>query len=402
MSTEGRSKEINLLVIAPHFKYFIEDQVIATNPFLKSTTVVIPLNRFSPLVTHLPYLRDRFYRVRNAVESVQNRFKYKDVEIVPSYISALPTSKFRKRSHILAARNIAKQFRKGYGFSIIHAQFMDTPGYIGALLKKEFGTPLVVTGHGWDVYDLPFRDEWHNDLAKQVLNEADQIITVSKSNANKLREIGAPPQKLNVIPNCYNDNLFKPLSQEEARKSLNLPLDKKLLLSVGSLVEVKGHTYLIDSMQTILKSRKDLILIIVGSGPLEADLRKKVKKLGLNKNILFTGERKHEEIPVWMNACDLFVLPSLNESFGVVLIEAMACGKPVIGTQVGGVPEIITTDEVGRLIRPKDSEVLAMAVLEALDKEWSTEKILEQTQRYSWNKIAKRILSVYQKVLRSS
>ena len=399
MSTEGISKDIDLLVIAPHFKYFIEDQIIAMTPFLRTTTVVIPLNRFSPLVTHLPYLKERFYRVKNAVESVENKYKYENVKIIPSYISGLPTSNFRKRSHILATQNIAKQLRKGYKFSLIHAQFMDTPAYIGVLLKEEFGTPFVVTGHGWDVYDLPFRDEWHRNQAKQVLDKADQIITVSKSNAEKLMELGIQSQKLNIIPNGYDDKIFKPIPSEEARKRLNLPVDKKILLSVGSLVEVKGHTYLIDATQTILKNQKDLLLIIVGSGPLEADLRKKAKKLGLNEKILFVGEKEHEEIPIWMNACDLFVLPSLNESFGVVLIEAMACGKPVIGTHVGGVPEIISNEKVGVLISPKDPETLAMAVLEALSKKWNVEKILEHAKHYSWDNIAKQMLSVYQRVL---
>jgi len=389
-------RDADLLAIAPHFMYFIEDQITAIRPFLKSVTVEIPLYRFSPLIASLPYLRNRLYSMRDAIDSVESRYRYKDIEILPLRYSALPVSFFRNRRHILAARNLLKIIKRNrLSFNILHSHFLDTPGYIGAVLKEELGTPFVVTGYGWDVYDLPFRDELHRDLARQVLHKADQVIAVSEFTSERLLSLGVPPKKLHVVPNGYDERVFKPASSRDARERLNLPLDRKILLSVGSLVEVKGHTYLIEAMQTILKRREEAMLVLVGSGPLEASLRSKVNRLGLNEKILFAGKRRHEEIPTWMNACDLLVLPSLNESFGVVLIEAMACGKPVVGTHVGGVPELVPKNEVGILVPPRNPEALAEAVLEALNRTWDSKRIVKHAQRYSWGNVARQVLSVY-------
>jgi glycosyltransferase involved in cell wall biosynthesis len=204
---------------------------------------------------------------------------------------------------------------------------------------------------------------------------------------------------LGVIPNGYDEKVFKPFSSLEARKKLGLPLSKKVLLSVGNLVDVKGHTYLIDAMRMVFSKRNDVILVIVGSGSLKETLQRKTRELGLDGKILFAGQKKHEEIPVWMNACDVFILPSLCESFGVVIIEAMACGKPVVGTRVGGIPEIIRRDDVGILVKPADPESLSEGILETLDREWVTETILEYARQYSWANIVEQIISVYHEVL---
>ena len=235
-------------------------------------------------------------------------------------------------------------------------------------------------------------------LARFVLTEADQVITVSRFNAEKLLSLGVPSSKLHVIPNGYDEKLFKSIPIYKAREILGIPLNKKILLSVGNLVDVKGHTYLIDAMSYVLKKRNDVILLIVGSGVLRENLEKKARDLGLNEKILFVGGRKHHEIPFWMNSCDLFVLPSLSEGFPTVIPEAMACGKPVIASRVGGVPEIISNSDVGILVNPKEPEILAVAILEMLEKKWKSEYILRHAKMYSWSNLTKQIIDVYQSV----
>lgn len=110
--------------------------------------------------------------------------------------------------------------------------------------------------------------------------------------------------------------------------------------------------------------------------------------------------KPHDEIPLWMNACDLFVLPSLRESFGVVQIEAMACGKPVVATRNGGSEEIITSEEYGLLVEPGDSEELAEKILMALDRKWDREAILKYAERYTWESISKEIMEIYYQILK--
>ena len=152
-------------------------------------------------------------------------------------------------------------------------------------------------------------------------------------------------------------------------------------------------------MNEVVKHRKDVLCIIVGSGKSKNELTKQIKKLKLEDYVKLVGEKPHDEIPTWMNACDVFVLPSLRESFGVVQIEAMACGKPVVATYNGGSEEIITSDDYGLLVKPTNPEELAEKILTALDKEWISEAILEHVERFGWASIASEILTVYNLLL---
>ena len=131
----------------------------------------------------------------------------------------------------------------------------------------------MVTAHGGDVYNLPFRDAWNNTLVRFILAEADQIITASRFNAEKLRSLWAPSSKLYVIPNGYDEKLFKSIPVYKSREILGLQLNKKMLPSVGNFVDVKRHKYLIDAMSYVLKKRNDVILVIVGTGVLRENLK---------------------------------------------------------------------------------------------------------------------------------
>ena len=166
-----------------------------------------------------------------------------------------------------------------------------------------------------------------------------------------------------------------------------------MILNVGNLYdEVKGHKYLIEAISHIVKTRKDILCVIVGAGKLHTALESQIRSLGLEDYILLAGGRPHTEIPLWMNACDLFVLPSLRESFGVVQIEAMACGKPVVATRNGGSEEIITSEDYGLLVEPGDPNDLARKIQMALNREWDQEAILRYTERFTWDIVAKDIM----------
>lgn len=386
-----------LLLVVPHLKVFIRDQVTMIKPYFGSISVVMPMPFFSSLTLNLPII-NRNFRFLNYATDSRNELT-QDFNLLSPQFFTLPLKILRKRNCYLATKSCIRALAtNAITFDLIHAHFMEN-GFIGANLKRLYNKPLVVTAHGGDVYDLPFRDTWYRTLTEYVLSEADQVITVSQFNAKKLLSLGASPNKLHIIPNGYDAKLFQPLSSRLVRQKLELPLNKKILLSVGNLVDVKGHTYLIDAMNIVLKKRNDVILMIIGSGPLKEQLQKKITRLCLNGKILLVGRKTHEEIPMWMNASNLFVLPSINEGFPTVIPEAMACGKPVIGTKVGGIPEAITHDGLGMLVNPKDPEALASAILEALAKKWKPETILEHAKTYLWSNLTKQILSVYQKAL---
>jgi len=148
-----------------------------------------------------------------------------------------------------------------------------------------------------------------------------------------------------------------------------------------------------------VKQRIDILCIIVGSGQLKRELEKLIKELNLQDYVKLVGAKPHEEIPLWMNACDVFTLPSIAEGFPTVLPEVLACRKPVVATKVGGIPEIINKD-VGILVEPRNPKQLKETLNEALEKEWDSQKIVEYSKRFSWDKISKEIMDVYSEVLK--
>jgi glycosyltransferase involved in cell wall biosynthesis len=131
---------------------------------------------------------------------------------------------------------------------------------------------------------------------------------------------------------------------------------------------------------------------------LREDLKAQIKKLGLENYVKLAGSKPHDEIPLWMNAADLFVLPSLSEGNPTVMFEALGTGLPFIATSVGGVPEIITSGDYGLLSKPANPKDLAEKILIALDKKWNRDKILKYAQQFAWENIAKRIMEIYNKL----
>jgi len=289
--------------------------------------------------------------------------------------------------------------RKKIEFDLIHAHFTWPSGYAGLLLKREFNIPLIITAHGFDVYEVPFRGSDYRKKVLEALNGAEHIITVSNSNVEILvKKLGIPRKKIALIPNGFDEELFKPMPRHKARAKLGLPFDKKIVLTVGNLLPIKGHEYLIKAAKDVVAKRRDLLFVLVGSGPLRKKLEKLVKSFGIQDFFYFAGGRPHEEIPLWMNAADLFVLPSLSEGNPTVMFEALSVGLPFVGTAVGGIPEIITSEKCGLLCPPKDSKCLAEKILIALEKEWDREKIRRYAEQFTWENIVKKFFSIYAEV----
>jgi len=281
---------------------------------------------------------------------------------------------------------------------LIHAQFIYPGGLIGVHLKKIYNVPLVVTGHGGDVYTYPFINNNFKKMFLKVVENSDHIITVSNSNYKIFKQFNLE-DKVTIIPNCYNDKIFKPMEKSKARETLSLPQYKKIILTVGNVIPIKGHEYLIKAIDKVIKKDKNVLCFIIGSGQLKAKLQKLINNLNLNNYVKLIGAKPHDEIPLWMNACDLFVLPSLMESFGIVQIEAMACGKPVVATQNGGSEEIIMNENLGYLVEPKNPDKLAENILMALDRKWDEKYILNYAKKFSSDEIAKETIKIYEKVI---
>lgn len=386
----------SLLLISSFFQPFVRGQVSYVKPFLKEIYALRPIPFFHNYASEIPYFNKYFTFLRAINES--NEQTHGCIELAPKYFT-LPLESIRRRNYYLTTRCCIRMLsKKKISFDLIHAHFLNS-GFIGVELKKLYGTPLVVTAHGGDVYNTPFRDNWYNSISKYVIKGADMVITVSKFNAEILSSLGISSKKLHIIYNGYDEKIFKLSPQLMAKNEIGLPKNKKIVLSIGNLVDIKGHVYLIEAMKKVIAKRTDVLLFIIGSGVLEEVLRQKILKLGLSDYVFLVGRKPHEEIPVWLNASDLFVLPSLGEGFPTVIPEAMACGKPVIGTAVGGVPEIVSNSDVGLLVKPKDSLCLADSILTALEIKWKPELINSHSKQYAWDNVSKQIIEVYQNLL---
>jgi len=279
-------------------------------------------------------------------------------------------------------------------FDLIHAHFSWPSGYIGVRLKKKYGKPVITTIHeNGDWFDQEIGTG--HPLINTAWSGADALIRVNRKDISVLKRYN---EQVYSIPNGFSP-AFHPIDATIARKGLGLPGDVKIVFTLGNLIKRKGFNYLIDAMEQICNQRDDVLCFIGGAGPERGSLQVQIDRLRLGERIKLLGSVSGDQLTFWMNACDLFVLPSLNEGNPTVMFEALGCGKPFVGTRVGGVPEVITSDDYGLLIEPADPENLVEKILVALDREWDREKILMYAEQYTWENITKRIVGVYTRIL---
>ncbi|ADP77482.1 glycosyl transferase group 1 [Methanothermus fervidus DSM 2088] len=235
---------------------------------------------------------------------------------------------------------------------IIHSHYLLPPGLVGYLASKITGKPHYVTVHGSDALILS-SNRFLRILIKMILQDAENVLVVSKTLKNKILEIIEDEKKVVITGNAVDLKTFNPNIKTTFKDELKIK--KPIILFVGNLVPQKGLQYLLKAKKLV---KTPSTLVIVGDGPCLNQLKKMVKEEKI-KDVVFTGVR--HDINNVMAAADLVVLPSISESFGLALLEAMACGKPVVATKVGGIKEIVTED-VGLLVNPRDPKALANAI----------------------------------------
>lgn len=393
--TNDLLKNKNLLVIPDRYNNFVKDPVNITSSYFNQVFVLVRHNPITEISNVLPINYLKPFRKKTLINLSG---KPENVTVTLTSLWYAPTDSQYKRlgdKHFKSVDTTIK--KKKIEFDLIHSHFTWSMGYVGARLKEKYDVPFIVTAHGYDIYDLPFRDEEWRKRIEYVLNSANYVITVSNSNLECIKKLDVKTP-VKVIPNGFRPNLFYPKNLEECKKILELPSGKKIILTVGNLVEIKGHKYLIGAMNEVVKHRKDVLCIMVGSGKSKNELEKQIKKLKLEDHVKLVGGRPHDEIPIWMNAADLFVLPSLNEGNPTVMFECLGCGKPFIGTKVGGEPEVITSEDYGYLTEPANPDELAEKILIALNKEWDCDKIREYAEQFTWENIIEEIVAIYEGV----
>lgn len=294
-------------------------------------------------------------------------------------------------------------YRAGRKSDILHAHWT-LAGVVAIMVKFLTRTPVVITLWGSDIFltKIPVL----STLLRKILNRANAIVCESRQFEEELAHLGFSKNKISVISNGVDFTPNQPKDKMALRQQLSLPTDQYLILSIGRLVPVKGHIHLLNAMPKIVQHEKKATLIIVGEGELRQTLEDRVNELGLSSHVIFTGFQNADTIPDWLNAGDIFVLPSLSEGKPNIVQEAMACGLPVISTQVGSVPEMIKSGNNGILVPPESPDSLARYVVGLLKNEKirlglgeNARKTIFQN-RWTWENQADALKSLYKKFLR--
>ena len=279
---------------------------------------------------------------------------------------------------------------------------------LAAKLAKRYSKPFVLTQHNTFIeYDSIFDSvERLNDLAvgKETLKEADKIITVSNATKNYVLSLGAKPDKVKVLHNGVDLVRFRPLAgkREETRRRLGISQNSIVVLTVRRLVYKNGIDTLIESANITVKKNPRIVFLVVGKGPDLNSVQMRIEQLGMENNFRLTGFVKDEDLPLYYNAADFFVLPSKSgEGLPLVALEAMACGLPVIATNVGGIREILMED-YGKLVPPNQPELLAKAVLDFAAVDWSSRKMELRAiveEKFSWDKNVEVLMAIYEELI---
>ena len=297
--------------------------------------------------------------------------------------------------------SLIKRLDKKEPIDLINAHWLFPDGVAAAWIAQKLGKPLILTGLGCDINhypSLPFRKQ----RIKKALNLANLVTVKGNGLRQKVLHMGIQEHKVTVIPNGLDLNRFRIMDKNEARRHLGIRGDGPFLLFVGSLDQVKGGHYLIEALKEMVENLENLPhLLMVGDGPLQEALLLQANQLGIANRISFVGKRPHNEIPLWMNATDVFCLPSIREGRPNVLMEALACGTPAVASNVGSVPEIIQKEN-GRIARVADPKNICCQLLACLKQRWDRKAIRKTVGNFSWEDCADLYMLAYQQAVSES
>jgi glycosyltransferase involved in cell wall biosynthesis len=363
-------------------RYEHELQVVAPVPYFPNIPLFPKWSRFSQIPA---------YEVRQGVPVFHPRY------LVTPKVGML----FYGFHMFWGTLGTVRKLRQRFDFEIIDAQYLYPDGFAANLLGRILNKPVVVTAHGKDV-NLFSRLFGIRNLIRFTLRHSSAVIAVCQALKDRIVNLGISDGKVHVIGNGADIQYFYPAEQLAARNKLNLPADRKTLLCVAQLTERKRIHLLIDAVQKLRQQRPDLLLLLLGGRSDTAyvnRLQRQVAQSGLQDNVRFVGEKPHQELGDWYNASDLFCLFSSREGMPCVLLEALACGKPVVASRVDGIPEVISTPDYGLLVDSSDPLEYASAIHKALNTQWRTHDLVSYARRNSWEELSSMQHAVFQQAI---
>jgi glycosyltransferase involved in cell wall biosynthesis len=268
----------------------------------------------------------------------------------------------------------------------LDAHYVYPDGLAAVLLGKYLSVPVVVSARGTDINLLP-KFRLIRPMIRWTLTQAAAVIAVSAALKEVMIGLGADGKKIHVVPNGVDPTRFQPIPIAEARRRLGLPVQGAIIVSVGTLIPSKGHELTIRALGHLARRQEQIRLYILGEGQYRSYLERLVEEMGLRETVQFAGKRPNEELQFWFSAATVSCLASSREGWPNVVTESLACGTPVVATRVGGVPEILLSEELGILVdRTIDS--VAAGLERALTKTWDRRAISLRTRSRTWQEVA--------------
>lgn len=388
MRSEGRLRVLLFSMVfpnaaQPHYGVFVRERMRGL-PADVEVRVVAPTPWFPFVASLRPGFRPEVPReeVQEGVPVLHPRFLsfpgfLKCLDGLLMFLGALPT---------------VIRLRRDFRFELIDAHFVYPEGLAAALLGLALRVPVTITLRGMLPLLAPFR--LRRPQLRFALRRATRVIAVSGSLKRDAVALGVPAEKVRVIENGIDPQIFRPVDRVEARRSLGLPKYGPLLVSVGTLAPRKGFHLVMEAMVKLKRRWPTLRFAVVGGdgpeGAMGAELRQLAAKLKLEDRVIFAGPRQREELAAWYGAADLFVLATAHEGCPNVVLEALACGTPVVATPVGNIPELLDSPEVG-LVVERTVDAIAAGLDKALERGWDRDRVRARIADRTWEAVGREV-----------
>jgi teichuronic acid biosynthesis glycosyltransferase TuaC len=280
-----------------------------------------------------------------------------------------------------------RRIRREFDFQVIDSHFAYPDGYAATLLGRWLGVPVTITLRGTEARLA--KSSKHRRLMQAAMASATRIFSVAEALKQTAVDIGVPPAKVRVVGNGVDLERFQPIPREAARQELGLKPDAQVLVSIGGLCERKGFHRVIACLPELKQVFPGIHLLVVGGPSAEGDwtaqLHQQVADLNLHDVVTFLGALPPDRLKVPLSAANVFVLSTRNEGWANVFLEAMACGLPVVTTDVGGNSEVVCRPELGYIVPFDQHAALKQAIAQALQRPWDTAHIEEYARQNSWD-----------------
>lgn len=376
----------------PNAGLFIRERMFRLRPYARGLIVVAPQPWF-PFQSFLRLIKPG-YRPTPPKTEIQDGVTV----LFPRFLSVPGLFRWLDSfSMAVCTFLVMRRLRHDWQVGIIDAHFAYPCGHAAVLLGRWLGLPVSITLRGTEVSISATR--WRRRLMLLAVNQADQVISVSDSLRRHLADCGADARRIEVVGNGVDSHRFIPMPRAEARTALGVAEDALVLISVGGLVERKGFHRVIEQLPGLLEQYPKLRYLIVGGGGPEGDWRSRlesqVRQLQLTSVVTFLGPLPPDELKGPLSASDVFVLATRNEGWANVFLEAMACGLPVVTTDVGGNQEVVCDSKLGMIVPFGDGYALSQALRSALSKPWDRLVIRQYAEANDWRTRVNRLYQLF-------